>query len=531
MATLVDVWKARVAANPEHPAIAYFDGILSAREVDEMSDAFAAALAGKGVGHGDRVGIHLQNIPQYAIAFLALWKLGAAALVLNPMYRRAELRHLVDDAGAVGIICADTAVAENAETMQDSTVRWIVSTSDLDFQTRNDPRVFNDRTRERHDGADDLVELVERFRGSKPSVAGITPADTAILAYTSGTTGPPKGALNSHSNVLAVATTFAELARVDDGDVVLAVAPLFHITGAVINATIALMKDCTLVFANRFAADVTLDAFAEHEVTYTIGSITVFNALYNSPAATADHFASIKTLYSGGAPIPPAAVEKFENKFGHYIHNAYGMTETSSGVIAVPPDRRAPVDPASGALSIGMALPQVEIRVVDFDGTPLPDGTQGELEIAGPQVVSGYWQKPEATAKTFPDGRLRTGDVAIRDADGWIYLVDRLKDQINVSGYKVWPREVEDALVAHPAVGEAGVVGQPDEYQGESVVAFVSLVRDAEVTEQELRSFVGDRLAAYKRPKHIHIVDELPKTQTGKIRRTELRTTEAEATR
>ncbi|SNT00279.1 class I adenylate-forming enzyme family protein [Rhodococcoides kyotonense] len=531
MATLVDAWTTRVATHPDHPAIAYFDGILSAAEVDELSDALAAALESKGVRHGDRVGIHLQNIPQYALAFLALWKLGAAALVLNPMYRKAELRHLVDDARAVGIICADSAVEENAETLRDSSIRWTISTSDLDYQTRNDPRVFKNGDRRRHDGVDDLLQLVEQFRGKKPEKTRIADDDTAILAYTSGTTGPPKGALNSHANVLAVATSFGEFAHVDDGDVVLAVAPLFHITGAVINAAIALIRDCTLVFANRFSPDVTLDAFAEHRVTYTIGSITVFNALYNSPSATAQHFSSIKALYSGGAPIPPASVEKFEKKFGHYIHNAYGMTETSSGVIAVPPGRRAPVDQESGALSIGIALPHAEIRVVDIDGTPLPDGTQGELEIAGPQVVSGYWQKPEATATTFPDGRLRSGDVAIRDQDGWIYLVDRLKDQINVSGYKVWPREVEGALHEHPLVNEAGVVGTPDEYQGESVVAYVSLVRGADVTEQELISFVGDRLAAYKRPKTVHIVDELPKTQTGKIRRTALRDPEAEATR
>ncbi|MGA9872405.1 MAG: AMP-binding protein [Rhodococcus sp. (in: high G+C Gram-positive bacteria)] len=521
--TLVEAWTSRVAAHPDSTAIAYFDGRLTAREVDELSDALASALYDKGVRHGDHVGIHLQNIPQYAIAFLALWKLGAAALVLNPMYRKAELRRLIDDAEAVGVICADTAVEENLDSLRESSVRWLMGTSGLDFQTRSDPRVFETAERPRWEGVDDLLDAIRRFEGVRPEPVDVAPDDVAILAYTSGTTGPPKGALNTHANVLAVATTFGDHALIGDGDVVLAVAPLFHITGAVINAALALIRDVTLVFANRFVADVVLDAFAEHGVTYTIGSITVFNALYASSTATKQHFESVRALYSGGAPIPPAAVEKFESRFGHYIHNAYGMTETSSGVIAVPPGSRAPVDAASGALSIGKALPHAEIRIVDPEGSPLPDGTQGELEIAGPQVVSGYWRKPDATGATFPGGRLRTGDVAIRDEAGWIYLVDRLKDQINVSGYKVWPREVEGALHEHPLVHEAGVVGRPDNYQGESVVAYVSLVPDAHVTEQELISFVGDRLAAYKRPKQVHVVAELPKTQTGKIRRTELR--------
>ncbi|AXY54708.1 AMP-binding protein [Rhodococcus ruber] len=521
--SLVDAWRARVDADPDGKAIAYFDGVLTARETDELSDALAVAFAARGVRRGDRVGIYLQNIPQYALTLLALWKLGAAALVLNPMYRRAELRRLVDDAEIVGMVCADTAVAETADTVRDSSVRWIVSTSDLDFQSRDDARVFptTDRAVAAPDG--DLVELIEQHRGRRPSPVEITGDDVALLAYTSGTTGPPKGAMNTHANVLAVATTFGSFVGLTAGDAVFAVAPLFHITGAVINATLALVHRTTLVFANRFNAEVALEALVEHGVTFTIGSITVFNALYETPGADARHFASVKTLYSGGAPIPPATVEKFEAKFGKYIHNAYGMTETSSGVIAVPPGRRAPVDPASGTLAIDVPLPLIDARVVDADGAVVEPGTQGELELAGPQVISGYWRKPEASASTLPGGRLRTGDGAIIDRHGWVYLVDRLKDQINVSGYKVWPREVEDALYEHPAVHEAAVVGQPDDYQGESVVAYVSLERDAHATERELVDFVRDRLAAYKRPRRVHIVENLPKTQTGKIRRSDLR--------
>jgi len=258
-------------------------------------------------------------------------------------------------------------------------------------------------------------------------------------------------------------------------------------------------------------------------VTYTIGAITVFNAILEIPQASADHFSTVKALFSGGAPIPPSTVERFKKGFGVYIHNAYGMTETTSGVIAVPPGAEAPVDAASGTLSIGVPLPNIEARIMGVDGAPVPPGTQGELELSGPQIVPGYWNNPEATIHTMPGGRLRTGDVAIMDERGWVYLVDRLKDQINVSGFKVWPREVEDVLYEHPAVHEAAVVGQPDEYRGETVVAFVSLKSGTSATEQELIVFTKERLAAYKYPRSVHVIGDLPKTQTGKIRRRELR--------
>ena len=299
-------------------------------------------------------------------------------------------------------------------------------------------------------------------------------------------------------------------------------APLFHITGAVVNATIALLADATLVLANRFHPEVALEAFAEHGVTFTIGSITAYNALSQVPGVSREHFRSVKLLYSGGAPIPPSTVERFRERFGLYIHNGYGMTETSSAVIAVPPGVDAPVHGPSGTLSIGVPLPGVGARVVDPEGNPLPPGEQGELELTGPAVVPGYWS-PEATAGTMPGGRLRTGDVAILDEQGWVYLVDRLKDQINVSGYKVWPREVEDTLYAHPAVLEVAVVGEPDEYRGEVVVAYVSLAEGRTATQEELIAFARERLAAYKAPRTVHLVPELPKTQTGKIRRNVLR--------
>lgn len=523
-ASLVHAWRDRVErAADSDIAVRYFDGRLSVHELDEESDALAVALDRLGTCRGDRVGIYLQNVPQYAVVLLALWKLGATALVLNPMYRRQELRRLVDDAGAIGLVCADVDTTEAGETLEGSSVRWLVSTSALDYQTRNDPRVFPNTERGPVAPDGDLSELIARFRGKRPEELDLTRDDVALLTYTSGTTGPPKGAMNTHGNLLAVTSTYGTWVGLAPGDVVFGMAPLFHITGAVVNAAISLLSDTTLVLVNRFQPEVALEAFAEHGVTFTIGSITAYNALAEVPGASPEHFAAAKTLYSGGAPISPATVERFRERFGVYIHNGYGLTETSSAVVAVPPGARAPVHEPSGTLSIGFPLPSLTARVIGPDGTPLPPGEQGELELSGPQVVPGYWNKPEATEATMPSGRLRTGDVAIIDEHGWVYLVDRLKDQINVSGYKVWPREVEDALYEHPGVHEAAVVGEPDQYRGEVVVAYVSLADGARTTAEELISFTREQLAAYKAPRKVHIIDELPKTQTGKIRRNVLR--------
>lgn len=521
--SLVHAWRTRVAADPSAPAVRYFDRSLTAAEVESRSDALAAGLQDLGVTRGDRVGVYLQNVPAYPLLLLALWKLGATALVLNPMYRGQELRKLIDDSGACGMVCSDDTVAEVRTTVAGSQVAWILSSSALDGQSRDDERAFTSLVRGPASSDGDLMELVDRFAGRRAVEPSLGLDDVALLAYTSGTTGPAKGATNTHGNVLAVVRSYAAWLALTPDDVVLAIAPLFHITGAVINCTIALLSGAPLVLAHRFQPDVVLEAFAEHAVTFTIGSITAFNAIYNLPGAGAQHFASVRALYSGGAPIPPTTVERFQQRFGVYIHNVYGMTETTSATIAVPLDGHAPVHQPSGTLSVGVPLPGLRARIVDAMGRPVPQGEQGELELSGPQVVPGYWRNPDATEATMPGGRLRTGDGAIMDEHGWIYLVDRLKDQINVSGFKVWPREVEDALYEHPSVHEAAVVGRPDDYQGESVVAYVSLKPGRHADPEELRAFVRERLAPYKCPREVHVVDDLPKTQTGKIRRNVLR--------
>ncbi len=230
--------------------------------------------------------------------------------------------------------------------------------------------------------------------------------------------------------------------------------------------------------------------------------------------------------YSGGAPVAPGLVEQFEQRFGSYIHNIYGLTESASPSHATPLGARAPVDPASGALSIGVPIPNCEAKVVSLDdpAVELPPGEAGELALKGPFVFAGYWNKPEETSRAFHDGYFRTGDVAIMDEQGWFYLVDRKKDMIIASGFKVWPREVEDTLYQHPAVREAAVIGVPDPYRGETVKAFVALKEGCGETEPaEIIAFCRDRIAAYKCPREVEFLDELPKTATGKFLRRALR--------
>ena len=304
---------------------------------------------------------------------------------------------------------------------------------------------------------------------------------------------------------------------------ILGVAPLFHITGLIGHIAIALLVGAPLVLMYRLDPAVAIETIRDEQVTFSVGSITVFIALMNSPAADRDALRTFTKILSGGAPIPPSTVKAFKETFGHYIHNVYGLTETTSPSHGTPMGTEGPVDPASGALSVGVPIYDTIVQIVDDEGNDLPVGEIGELVTTGPQVVVGYWNKPEESAKALPGGSLHTGDVGYMDEQGWFYIVDRKKDQINVSGYKVWPREVEDMLYEHEAVREAAVVGVPDEYRGETVKAFVSLRPGKTVTEADLIAFTKERMAAYKYPRQIEFLDEVPKTVTGKVLRRELR--------
>ena len=525
--TALSMFAATVARNPGGDAIRYFDGRISFAELDALSDAFAAALAAHGVAPGDRVALYLQNVPQFVIAQIGTWKAGGVAVAVNPMNRERELEVLLADSGARVLVCLESLYRDVASAVVPRTaVEVVVTTSELEYQTRADQRLFAGIERVASGDTLDMAALLSRHAGDAAPPVALAADDIAFLTYTSGTTGPPKGAMTTHRNVVFNARTYRDWIGLGRDDVVLGVAPLFHITGLIGHVAVSLLVGAPLVLMYRLDPRVTLETVAAEKATFTVGSITVFIALMNAPGAAPSALASLTKIYSGGAPIPPSTVTAFEAAFGHYIHNIYGLTETTSPSHAVPWGARAPVDDASGALSVGVPVYNTVVRIVGDDGQDLPPGQVGELVTAGPQVVVGYWNKPEESATALPGGALRTGDVGYMDSDGWFYIVDRKKDQINVGGFKVWPREVEDVLYEHEAVREAAVVGVPDEYRGETVKAFVSLRSGMSATEDELVAFCKERMAAYKYPRRIEFLDEIPKTVTGKLLRRELRARE-----
>ncbi|MGW0557639.1 class I adenylate-forming enzyme family protein [Streptomyces sp. NPDC002926] len=522
-ATVVHSFRAAVERAPEHTALAYFDGRLSYRETDALSDSVAGHLAARGVRRGDRVAIMLQNSPHFVIALLGAWKAGATVVPLNPMYKSAEVSHVLNDADVTALICSDRAWETYLRASAAvSSVRIALTACELDLQTRNDARVLGFERLPQAVDADDLVS-VARAGHTAPVDRELATADVALISYTSGTSGTPKGAMNLHGGITYNAERQRTGHPLPEGACYFALAPLFHITGMVCQLAACIANAGTLALAYRFEAGVVLDAFAEHRPAYTVGPSTAFMALAAQPTATREHFDSFQVISSGGAPVPPALVERFRAGFGPYVRNGYGLTECTAPCASVPPEKEAPVDPASGTLSVGVPGPDTLVRIIDETGEEVPFGEPGEIAVSGPQVVPGYWKLPDATAEAFPDGELRTGDIGFMDADGWLYVVDRKKDMINASGFKVWPREVEDVLYTHPAVREAAVVGVPDDYRGETVKAYVSLRPGVDVEPAEISAYCAERLAAYKYPRVVEILPELPKTTSGKILRRELR--------
>jgi long-chain acyl-CoA synthetase len=520
--TALDAFYAAVRTTPDGPAILYFDGRMSYRELDSASDALAMRLSAGGVRPGDRLALYLQNTPGFVIALLAGWKAGAVPVPVNPMNRQRELSMLLADCTPVAMVCQDTLFHE---VVADLPVRppLIVTTSARDFQARNDRRLFTQGDA----AASSMPNLaaIVASGGDAAASPGLptAPEDIAFIVYTSGTTGAPKGSISTHAAAMHSAIGMVTVLGLVPGEPILGMAPLFHITGLVCQVLSAFALAAPLILSYRFEAGVMLDAIAEHRPTFSIGAITAYVAMMNHPDAKPDSFDPIRLVYSGGAPVPASVVVQFQERFGKTLRNGFGMTETNAPVIVTPPDQPSKVDPASQALSVGKAMPGLAVSVVAEDGRRLPAGEVGELILASPSLTSGYWNKPEETAAALTADGLRTGDVGFVDADGWIFLIDRKKDMISASGYKVWPRDVEDVLYMHPSVREAAVIGVPDPYRGETVKAIVSLKPGQVVDAEELIAFCRERMAAYKYPRVIDLVPDLPKTPTGKIMRRALR--------
>lgn len=522
---LLALFRAALNRAADQPAIHYFDASLTYAQLDAQSDAFAAALVEGGFQPGDRLGLFLQNVPQFEVAMLAAWKAGGIVVPLSPMSRAVELHKLLPDCTPAVILAQEDLAHHLVETLADlpGYAPRVLVTSARWLQTVNDERVLpapiaaND--------AESLEALLERFAGRKPAgEPSLCAAIPAILVYTSGTTGAPKGAIISHGNVTANARVIPAWYGLKPGmGPVLGLAPLFHVTGLVGHISVSWSLAAPLVLTYRFHTELMLETMLRHKPCFTVGAITAYIAMMQSPLSTPDHYRSFHAVVSGGAPIPPAIVDEFRAHSGRTILNGYGLTETSAAVVAVPQDCDTPVDPASGSLSVGLPKFGVDLWIAGEAGEALPVGEVGEIVVSGPTVSCGYWSRPEETAQAMRPGGFHTGDVGFMDEAGWVYLVDRMKDMINASGYKVWPREVEDVLYSHAAVREAAVVGVPDSYRGESVRAVISLRQDAETTPAEIIAFCRARIAPYKVPREVIIMDDLPKTLSGKILRRALK--------
>ena len=531
-ATIVAGFRASVLAYPAHVAIRYFDAAISLHELDEASDGLAAALQDGGFTPGDRLAVFLQNVPQFVIVSLAAWKLGGIVVTVNPMYQSRELHEVLADSGARVLAChAGERLGLALETAARAGVTRVLACDARAYQTSNDPRAFGTADSASLNTVEGLALRPESFEmlvakslGRKPAKGGEpTAEDIATLIYTSGTTGPAKGVVSTHANMAQSVEVYRQWMPLERHDVILAIAPLVHVTGMLAYLCTALWIPATLVLTHRFEASLFCDLVHETRATFTIGPTTVFVALLESPDVGREHLESLTKVYSGGAPVPAAIIDRFEKKFGFKVLGIYGMTETTGPTHMAPRGQAAPVDEVSGTLAVGVPISQTEVLVLDDARQPVTCRAFGELAISGPQVAARYWNKPAESAASFTAQGFLTGDIGFVDEQGWFYIVDRKKDQINVSGFKVWPREVEDTLYAHPAVAECAVVGMPHAYRGEDVCAFIVRRVGQEVTQEDIRAFCTEHLARFKVPGVVKFVDALPRTASGKILRRTLR--------
>ncbi|MCR4404013.1 MAG: long-chain fatty acid--CoA ligase [Candidatus Acetothermia bacterium] len=513
---------------PANPAIIYFGQRISYRRFAELTEACAAALHELGVRKGDRVSINLPNIPQFVIAFYATLQLGAIVVQTNPMYTERELVELVQDSGAETMITLDAFYAKAAGVRAKTGLKRLVLTSVADFLPRVKRALYP--LKQRLEGKQiklpekdfySLKDLLRHYRGRRPPEVEIDPEeDVALLQYTGGTTGVPKGAMLTHKNLIANALqSRAWFLQAEEGrERVLAVLPFFHVYGMTVAMNLAVALGGALILLPRFRIDEVLEAINKYQPTIFPGAPTMYVAFNTHPHIKRYKVSSIKECISGSAPLPVEVKKRFEQLTGGRLVEGYGLSEAS------PVTHSNPLDGRDIAGSIGLPFPDTEAKIVDpVTGEDLPIGQVGELVVRGPQVMKGYWNKPEETAHALKGGWLHTGDIARMDDRGYFYIVDRAKDMIIASGYNVYPREVEEVLYQHPQVAEVAVIGVPDPYRGETVKAFIVPRAGEELNEEEITSFCRERLAAYKIPRLIEFRDSLPKSAVGKVLKRELR--------
>lgn len=505
---------------PDKPAMIYYGRTLTFRELDELSDRFANYLLAHGVSKGDRVALFLQNCPQYYICHFGIQKIGAIVGPCSPMFKEWELEYEVNDLGAKVMVTLDSLYPVVKAIREKTSLERVVVTRYADFLPDQPVPEFPEPTGqpESFPETDELMEILRTSPASPPE-ADIDMDDVCLIVYTSGTTGLPKGAMLTYRNAQFKTDCVVRMAGYRQDDVFLAVMPIFHIAGMLKGINVPIYTGATAVLLTRYSPEALMDVVERYRVSaaYTIVPMNV--AVMNHPRARTVDWSSLRLnpCTSFGIQLTKEISDQWQELTGIPLFEAaYGLSETHTADAIMPPDQ-IKYGPA------GKPAPETEIKILSLDEPrrELPPGEEGEIIVKNPGVFKGYFNKPEATAATLRDGWVYTGDIGKLDEEGYLWFRGRVKEMIKCSGYSVFPEEVEQWLVRHPAVAQAAVIGVPDPVRGESVKAFIVLKPEykGKVTEEEIIAWSREHMAAYKYPRHVEFRDSLPTSGTGKLLR------------
>lgn len=513
---------------PDTIATIFMGGKLTYRKLKELADRFARGLVDLGLKPGDRVALMLPNCPQFVIAFFGTLKAGCVVTAVNPLYMERELEFQLLDCQAKAIVALDLVYRRVAKVRPATALKHVIVTRISDYLPWILSKLYplkakREKTWVEIPPSDNVLwfkSLLARSAPIPPKVEAPPADDVALLQYTGGTTGLSKGAMLTHRNLLANALQVKSwLVEVHEGkERMLSVLPFFHVYGMTVDMNMSVVSASTMILQPRFIIADVLKAIDHLKPTLFPGAPTMYVGVINHPDVKKYNLSSITACISGSAPLPVEVQQRFEAMTGAKLVEGYGLTEAS------PVTHCNPIWEERRAGSIGLPFPDTDCCVMDLEtGTRvLPPGEVGELVVRGPQVMKGYWQRPEENAVALRDGWLYTGDLAKMDEDGYFYIVDRIKDMIISGGYNIYPRDVEEVLYEHPKVKEAAIIGVPDEYRGEAVKAFVVLKDGEKATEQEIIDFCRAKMAKYKAPREVEFRSELPKTIVGKVLRRRL---------
>ncbi len=524
--TLVDLFEETFAKYKNQPAFSNMGKTLTFAQLDKMSRDFGAYLHSRGLNPGDKIALMMPNMLQYPIALFGALRAGLVVVNTNPLYTPREMHHQFTDSGAKAIIIAENFAANLEKILPDTSIKTIILTSIgemlglkgvlVNFVVRRIKKMVPKYNLPNTVSFKEALSQGRKFE--LPEFEGCA-EDTISLQYTGGTTGVAKGAMLTNRNLVANMAQIRAIVRpfIEDGEVALSPLPLYHIFAFSVNC-LALMSmgGHNVLITNPRDLKTVIGAFKAYPISMMTGVNTLFNALNNHPDFQNLDFSHLKITIGGGTAVQRAVAEKWKQITGCTLSEGYGMTEASPVITCNPLDGSVRLG------SIGLPVPSTDVRVVNEAGEVLGLGETGEIQCKGPQVMKGYYNRPEATAETIKDGWLCTGDIGKMDEEGFFYIVDRKKDMILVSGFNVYPNEIEDVLAMHPKVLESAVIGVPDEKSGEVVKAFV-VKKDQSLSKDELITFAREHLTGYKVPKHVEFLKELPKSNVGKILRRVLR--------